>query len=385
MPPLELQVGFDGSSPHSPEGVTRLGAAAFEVRPSWRAAPGVSEEAPGAGVRFWVRARNPGTATAPLDLFVNWEDPSDWRLALRDWVAVRRPGGDWEQVAAPVERRGVRVRLDLPPGTTDLAASPERGVGETMALLAARAAASPLARLASAGKSAEGRDLPVLLVDDPAGAPAKSDFVLFGRNHPYETASDWCVDGMLDFLLGGGPAARAARAGVRFHFLPLTNPDGVFHGLSRLTAPRGADLNRIREQDDAAWRSLRAYLDLVRPRFFLNLHNWMSKTQDGLLANTREFAEAFRRRMSDLREDGKEWMVEWTEKFLEREKIEDYRPGSPDFAKHASWKNDLHARHGTAALVLEFPWRGRTPARMREIGRQALLAFLDTAGEVRAG
>jgi hypothetical protein len=212
----------------------------------------------------------------------------------------------------------------------------------------------------------------------------KEDFVFFGRNHPYETASEWCADGMIAFLLGDEPEARRVRGGVRFHFLPLTNPDGVFHGLSRLTAPQGADLNRAREQDDAAWRVLRGYLDAVKPRFFLNVHNWMSKTQDGLLANTREFAEVFRRRMPDLRGDGKEWMVEWTAKFLEREKITDYRPGSPDFLKHSSWKNDLQARFGTAAAVLEFPWHGRTTARMREIGRQALLAFLATAREVRA-
>ena len=60
----------------------------------------------------------------------------------------------------------------------------------------------------------------------------------------------------------------------------MTNPDGVFNGMSRLTAPNGADLNRCIEQDDSAWRAIKTYIDKIRPSYLLNIHNWMDKEED---------------------------------------------------------------------------------------------------------
>lgn len=381
MRPLRIIVGFDGAAPFSEEGVTARADGSFEVRPSWRSAPGESEELPGCGGRFWVRVVNESTGPARFDCFVNWEDTSEAHRKLRDWVAVLLPGADeWSTVAAPIEANGVRVVLDLPPGETQLAASPEYSYGVALDYFR-RKQAAPGTVLSSIGRSEEGREIPVLRIDDPTGQPRKADFMYFGRNHAYETAGSYCAEGMIDFLLSDDSRARESRRRYRFHFLPMTNPDGVHNGLSRLTAPKGADVNRIRPQADATWRALRDYVDAVKPQLHLNIHNWLSKTHDGLLANTREFAERFQALMPDQRCDGKVWMVEWTERFLEREGIRDYSPGSDAWLRHASWKNDVAARFGGIGLTLEFPWFGRTTARMRDLGRDALIAFLAAAGE----
>ena len=94
------------------------------------------------------------------------------------------------------------------------------------------------------------------------------------------------------------------------------------------------------------------------------------KTRDGLLADTRELAEAFRARLPDLRTDGKEWTVEWTALFLQRN---GWTASPPE---HKSWKNYVVEEFGGSGLTLEFPWHGRTTRRMRELGRQALCAWI---------
>lgn len=192
------------------------------------------------------------------------------------------------------------------------------------------------------------------------------------RNHAYESAGSFCAEGMVDFLLSDSPLARYFRAKYRFHFLPMTNPDGVYNGMSRLTAPRGADLNRCRTQDDAAWQALKDYVDAVKPTMLLNIHNWMDKTRDGLLANTEYFAESFKKLMPDLHEDGHYWETEWTEKFLQHAKTNVVSEAS------ASWKDYVRNNFYGTALTLEFPWFNRNTARMMEIGRKALIAFLMT-------
>jgi hypothetical protein len=140
--------------------------------------------------------------------------------------------------------------------------------------------------------------------------------------------------------------------------------------MSRLTAPKGADLNRSIEQDDDAWRAIKSYLDKTRPGMLLNIHNWMSKTEDGLFANTRRFAEKFKSLMPDQTQRGKYWKVEWTELFLEK--------AGAEVAKKewSSWKNYVREEFGAVALTLEFPWFGRSPSDMRETGKKALTAFL---------
>lgn len=67
-------------------------------------------------------------------------------------------------------------------------------------------------------------------------------FPLALRVHPGETPAQFIVHGMIDFLTGESPRARALRANVVFKIVPMLNPDGR----SLRTAPPCA---RMQETD----------------------------------------------------------------------------------------------------------------------------------------
>lgn len=371
MATFKVITGFDGACPFSDEGVSLLNGGTFEVRPMWRPSPGISEENPECGgSRFSVKVENTTSETHIFECFINWEDKQQKRLRNHDCVHILMPGAsEWKMYPAELEPPGARLKIKLPSGISHIDISPYYSYGMSIEHMKKKEGIHG-AKYSSIGMSAEGREIPLLLIDDPSGWKNKTDMIFIARNHAYETAGSFCAEGMIDFLLSDDELARYFRASFRFHFLPMTNPDGVYNGMSRLTAPRGADLNRTLKQDDDAWRALKNYLDKVKPELLLNIHNWMSKNQDGLLANTQHFAEKFKSLMPDQHQDGKFWNVEWTELFLEKARAETCKE------EWESWKDYVRKEFGAIALTLEFPWFGRTVSSMRETGRTSLVSFL---------
>ncbi len=369
---FEIDVGFDGACPFSRDGILHHENKDYEIRPSWRSAAGIGEEAPGCGFRFSIKIRNTSDTAQFFCAFINWEDINPISLNYRDTVYVQFPQSDeWRMIPLVAEGRGMRISLTLPPGITHIDQAPYYGYGIAINYLQAQAAHGGVI-FDSIGSSEEGRDIPLLLLDDPDCAAVKIDVMYLARNHAYESAGSFCAEGMIDFLLSDEALAQYFRHHYRFHFLPMTNPDGVFNGMSRLTAPQGADLNRSIRQNDSAWIALKNYIDQVKPPLFLNIHHWQDKVKDGLLANTEALSKNFRRLLPDLHEDGHHWVEQWTELYLR----DNFLSVCPE--NHKSWKDYVRENFGSHALTLEFPWFNRTPQRMREIGQKALIAFLMT-------
>jgi hypothetical protein len=367
---LKIITGFDGASPFSADGVTENQDGTFEVRPSWRSEPGISEDALGSGSSFSTRVKNTTTVQQQFDCFINWQDTTQQRLNYHDFVMVKFPDSDeWDIVMVKLRDGGAELSIQLPPGITHIGTSPWYGYHTAVDYVNSKVGLTGVSTF-SAGKSNEGRKIPVLLIDAPNGKNAKQDVMIIARNHAYESAGSFCIEGMVNDLLSDSPTAQALLKKYRFHFLPMTNPDGVHNGLSRLTAPNGADLNRSIEQPDAAWQALKNYIDKVKPQYLLNIHHWMDKEKDGLLTNTKADAERFRALMPDLVEDKHYWLLEWTELYLNKHGFDT----CPEARK--SWKDYTLEKFGTLAITLEFPWFNRTTNRMRKIGIQALDALL---------
>jgi len=367
---FKIITGFDGASPFSDEGVTILDNGTFEVKPMWRTSPGIGEENSGCGgSRFSIKVENTSSDTQLFECFINWEDKLQKRLHYHDHVYVLMPKGEWRMVPVEIQVPGTRLKIKLPPGVSHIDASPYYGYAMAVEYMKSKAGNCG-AQYSSIGRSGEGREIPLILVDDPEGWENKTDVLFMARNHAYESAGSFCAEGMIDFLLSDDDLAKYFRASYRFHFLPMTNPDGVYNGLSRLTAPKGADLNRVIKQDDESWRTLKNYVDKVKPGMLLNIHNWMSKTQDGLLTNSQHFSEKFKMLMPAQHQDGKYWYEEWTELFLKNAGTEVCKE------EWKSWKDYVREKFGATALTLEFPWFGRTVSRMREIGKTSLISFL---------
>ncbi len=109
----------------------------------------------------------------------------------------------------------------------------------------------------SIGTSQEGRDLTMMVISNnlhnglipnaegklkyTSKDKKKKIIYIHGRIHPSETPGSWQLDGIIDILAGNGQYAEDLRDNAIFYVLPFTNPDGVYHGMSR-AAPNGINL-----------------------------------------------------------------------------------------------------------------------------------------------
>eukprot|EP00126_Sphaerothecum_destruens_P011786 Sdes_comp20961_c0_seq1m18721 len=105
----------------------------------------------------------------------------------------------------------------------------------------------PYVRRELLGCSLQLRKLDLITISSPEnlrpGARKKVVFIT-ARVHPGETPSSYVVQGMMDFLLNPHDArAQRLRDALVFCFVPMLNPDGVFHGNYRCSF-MGFDLNR---------------------------------------------------------------------------------------------------------------------------------------------
>lgn len=90
------------------------------------------------------------------------------------------------------------------------------------------------------GQSYEGRDMHAIRIEDPNAGGIKKDVAAIARLHPSEVEGSFLIDAAIDYLLAN---ADQFLDEFRFHFLPDTNPDGIYIGDWR-TDSQGNDLNR---------------------------------------------------------------------------------------------------------------------------------------------
>ena len=73
--------------------------------------------------------------------------------------------------------------------------------------------------------------------------PGKPVFFVSSRVNPMETPSSHMFNGLLEFLLGSDPRAKAAREKWVFKLMPMLNPDGVARGYQKSNS-KGENLNK---------------------------------------------------------------------------------------------------------------------------------------------
>ncbi len=365
---ISLLTGFDGASPRDDVGVRQVAEGRFVVYPNYRRVEGISEECiAGAGARLSVRIRNDGPSAAPVTVVADWQTESC--LEYRDLGFVRLPDEDWRQIPGQRDKTTICYNLLVPPGVTALALYPEYNVEQCRRFVEHLGERG--ARLAVPGHSAEGRD--IWLVHVPASRSGCPSLMVQARDHAYESAGSYCIEGIIDFLLSDCPSAQCLRERFEVYCLPMANPDGVHNGMSRLTAERGANLNRLVTECDLAHDAVRAAIDHVRPQVYLNIHNWQVKDVDGLLVNASAVGPAILQHIAADTEHGKRWLVESAEDWLKANGLTALRE------QDKSWKNYVEERFGGVGVTVEFPWPGLTPADMRAKGALFLQAYAQAA------
>lgn len=377
---LRAIVGFEGSCPQSDEGVRQEGENTFRIFPSWRPSPGIGEESVGRSTRLGFRVANDGQVAETVTLLIDWQyddAPDEDRpgfasreefMSYRDFVVVRGPGDDgWRTVMGDVEASVVSFVLRLQPGETEIHWHPPYTYTQTQDLVA-ELRHHPLVEAERIGSSEEGRDLWLLHITDESSRP-KTPVLIQARAHAYESAGSYAMEGMVRWLLSEEAYAVAARREYLFNVISMANPDGVFNGLGRLTAPQGADVIWTSTVPDRAHAAIKQTVECVRPRVYIDLHNWQNKHVDGLLGLDPEIRERFLKFMPDQRIFGKHWFIR------EPSPLPDTPPERETMGAYC------RRVFGAVACAFELPWFGRTPDDVRTTGRKALWALLRAMDE----
>ena len=92
------------------------------------------------------------------------------------------------------------------------------------------------------GTTQRGRKIPQLTITDASVRMSrKSRVLIHARTHPGEVASNFLLEGLVEYLLGPSEMAKALRRQLIFEIVPMLNIDGVVAGNNRVT-PDGVNL-----------------------------------------------------------------------------------------------------------------------------------------------
>jgi hypothetical protein len=370
---IRVLTGFDGSCPCDHGGVCREGDA-IVLRPGYRLASGIDEEAPGKGSHFYTRLLNDSPAAQRVDVIADWQLPD--RVLHHDLAHVRPEScSEWRMI--PGRRDGARVHYDLSldPGVTELSLYPGYNVERCTRFVHSLEQAG--IAVSEYGRSRD--DRPLWRVHLPSPGPQAHPLLVQARDHAYETAGSYAVDGAISWLTGEDPVARYLRQRFDITVLPMTNPDGVYRGMSRLTHERGANLDRVHTVPDAAHTALRREIDRVQPRAHLSFHNWTFKLVDGLLASDQGIIDRVVQHMPADHTHFKRWQTQSNADWLARQGMSEF----PEAFQ--SWRVYVPQRFGGCAAVMEFPWFGLSEQAMRAKGARGLAAFALAALEHLGG
>lgn len=318
------------------------------------------------GSRFSTRIVNSGHKPLNVKIIADWQMPN--RVLNHDLGYVSNDGAD-DWIMIPAFRKSESVleyRLTARPGTTCLGLYPEYNYERCANFVRGLAKRKDI-RVKTIGKSRERRD--IWLLNFPSQNKGTKNFFIQARDHAYETAGSYCMEGISGFLLSDDPLSRYLRSKFNVYIVPMTNPDGVVNGMSRLTWEMGANLNRVHTVKDAAHATLKKTIDSLKPSVYMNIHNWTYKFVDGLLVNEKEIADLVKQHMPDDRANFKRWGVETLADYLNEHKL----ALVPKADK--SWKDYCRENFGAVCATFEFPWPFLTPAQMKSKGKTAFISL----------
>ena len=337
----------DGGNPQNGNAVLQIGDGHFRICP-------YSEDGD-INYKFAlsIAVQNEGCQPESVTLDVDWGDTEE--MAARFFVHIGS-GDDWQYM--PVRRQGsvATVTFPAPPGVTEVGLSPAYSLGRHNAF------ASTLVPMgygpAVAGKSEDGREICTYALGD---GPQR--VLVTARFHPYETASSFCAEGMMNWLAGGSEEATRLLREHSFTFVPMPNPDGVYRGLPKRTGEKGVDLSHEgATRGDSTDRALLSVIDSIRPHAFLDIHGWMHADEDGRHALKQEVSTTFADAAA-------------TESIFQGNK---WRPDLSRADDPSAIRPYAQRTHGTEVLAVSYRWPSRTAAQMREVGAATLRAFCAT-------
>ena len=194
-------------------------------------------------------------------------------------VVISSNGRDWTPVPTDsLPQNRVQLTIVLP-GPALYVARVEPYRLSDLDRLMASVRNHPRVQVTNIGKTAGGRDLEIIRIGD-ARAPYRA--FLRARAHPWESGSNWIVEGLVQRLLKDDADAKRFLERYTVYILPMANKDGVARGMTRFNV-MGKDLNRnwdtpadpnLAPENAALERWLEQMIaDGRRPHLAMELHN----------------------------------------------------------------------------------------------------------------
>lgn len=318
---IQILVGFDGSSPHSLEGVKKNKKNVFTVYPSWRKVTGIDEEAPGCGSRFYIKINNPEKKIQQLQLTADWATSK--RVEHHDYGFIKHESEDeWNPVYGIHNGETcIDYRLDIQLGITEFGLLPAYNY-EKLCNYTASIEEKGFSKQV-VGTSGEERD--ILLFLRKSYNPNALNYYIQARDHSYETAGSYCVEGIVEFLNSNSFMSEYLKSKFNFYIMPMTNPDGVYNGLSRLTHENGRNLDRFfwnEENPSSEVDTMLKVLHQLKTAVYINFYNYAEKFIDAILSTcSRYFVDKIIQHLPADNEHHKRWFI-MTEDELNKQKNE---------------------------------------------------------------
>lgn len=262
-------------------------------------------------------------------------------------VVVSEDGKYWSAVPTEtLEKKRTRVTLNMTSDALFVARVEPYRLSDLNRFLD-EIKSHPLIKINTIGKTFQGRDLEIIRLGNEK---APHHVFLRARSHPWETAGNWVVEGLVRRLLKDDPEAKKFLANYCVSILPMTNKDGVERGGTRFSVG-GKDLNRqwdkpadptYAPENVALERWLEAEIQAGRrPILALDFHN-DGNGQIHLSRPEGKVGEEYLARMEIFEQCLRDhtWFTEGSSK--------------PSFRNPGSFGEGLFERYGITAAILEF-------------------------------
>lgn len=235
-------------------------------------------------------------------------------------------------------------------------------------------------RVQSIGKSAEGRDIPRVTIENASSSvPREKKWVFhLSTQHPMEGNAKWRLAGMVDYYLSD--EAREFRTRSILYAVPMMAPDGAAHGWHRVNSA-GVDMNRAyraeganeQEQSQEAYVNQKDFEALMasdaRITALFSLHTWPGAVEPVLKGAGPEMGTT---------------IPSWT---VLRDTLARSAPSSmmkplafretADDAGANNWSGTPHARYGISLFLVEGGGALYTKGENIESGRALMRAIAD--------
>ncbi len=374
----------EGGTPRDPGKIRELSPAEFHICTSFEEGGPSSLKHPISRVELICQNHSDKkiNITLHLDLSgdglrTDYESKPEAGMSDRDYIFIRSPGGEWQQVNGKTEGCIATIRFEAAPGETKVGLNPWYGYGDYLHFISSLPQ-HPYLEKKMIGKSDHNREHWELTITDPSVNTENKQTILWhAREHAYETFSSFAMEGLIHFLLSD--EASEFRKQYIFVVVPMVNVDGVAEGFEYrggydFPDPRGTTTALLTY----------ATIDRLRPDYVVAWHNWIAPRERNVVfytdgENGKPTSRAwlrFTQLFPSLRYYGHRWRDEGNPQKYNWEG----RPLSFDNVHQYAMK-----KYGTRVWGWEMPWWNYNMKDVSSAGASFAQAFLQTIDEIRTG